>query len=348
MLKEKYFKDQYLKHHGIKGQKWGQRRFQNKDGSLTPRGKLRYGVGTGADESKSDRSVDTSAKAGPSRSATLVPRNRGAVAKGGGGRDGRYDPPIADKSDFSKGRLTGSKSTKESGSKSNDQSPDKAKFGGREGEVIREANQRLTDIYSKEGGGPGGPKRSTSSPAKDNNGDADLKSSPDKSSKQTNGEDVPKTDAKREAIDGGKNKDHNVSNNKGKDFDSDSGIDKINKKEKERIKNEINDTKNAVNDITKGTESTTKSLSNMIDAIQNIQRHNKAKNSNVKVMSDAEIEKALYRMNLEQRYNQAKYGGAAMTGAEKAKTALATIGSIVGVAGGIVTLALGIKQLGNK
>lgn len=31
----------YLVHHGIKGQKWGVRRFQNKDGSLTPVGKQR-------------------------------------------------------------------------------------------------------------------------------------------------------------------------------------------------------------------------------------------------------------------------------------------------------------------
>lgn len=32
-----------LKHHGIKGQKWGVRRFQNKDGSLTANGRKRYG-----------------------------------------------------------------------------------------------------------------------------------------------------------------------------------------------------------------------------------------------------------------------------------------------------------------
>lgn len=33
----------YLSHHGIKGQKWGIRRFQNKDGSWTAAGRERYG-----------------------------------------------------------------------------------------------------------------------------------------------------------------------------------------------------------------------------------------------------------------------------------------------------------------
>lgn len=33
-----------LVHHGIKGMKWYQRRYQNKDGSLTPQGKIRYGA----------------------------------------------------------------------------------------------------------------------------------------------------------------------------------------------------------------------------------------------------------------------------------------------------------------
>lgn len=30
-----YIRYDYLQHHGIKGQKWGVRRFQNEDGSLT-------------------------------------------------------------------------------------------------------------------------------------------------------------------------------------------------------------------------------------------------------------------------------------------------------------------------
>ena len=37
-----YLYNNSLAHHGIKGQKWGERRFQNPDGSLTPAGKARY------------------------------------------------------------------------------------------------------------------------------------------------------------------------------------------------------------------------------------------------------------------------------------------------------------------
>jgi hypothetical protein len=36
--------DEFLAHHGVKGQKWGIRRYQNSDGSLTEEGKVRYGV----------------------------------------------------------------------------------------------------------------------------------------------------------------------------------------------------------------------------------------------------------------------------------------------------------------
>lgn len=36
--------DAYLIHHGIKGQRWGIRRYQNEDGTLTNAGKKRYSV----------------------------------------------------------------------------------------------------------------------------------------------------------------------------------------------------------------------------------------------------------------------------------------------------------------
>lgn len=38
-----FIRESDLAHHGIKGQKWGQRRFQNDDGTWTAAGKERYG-----------------------------------------------------------------------------------------------------------------------------------------------------------------------------------------------------------------------------------------------------------------------------------------------------------------
>ena len=38
---------QSLMHYGVKGQKWDIRRYQNEDGTLTPEGRARYGVGDG-------------------------------------------------------------------------------------------------------------------------------------------------------------------------------------------------------------------------------------------------------------------------------------------------------------
>ena len=46
-----------LYHHGIKGQKWGVRRFQNTDGSLTSDGKKRYGEGSDRVEKYSKKAV---------------------------------------------------------------------------------------------------------------------------------------------------------------------------------------------------------------------------------------------------------------------------------------------------
>lgn len=47
--------DTSLTHYGIKGMKWGVRRYQNKDGSLTAAGKKRYGDSNDQDKGKRNR-----------------------------------------------------------------------------------------------------------------------------------------------------------------------------------------------------------------------------------------------------------------------------------------------------
>lgn len=51
-----------LQHHGIKGQRWGVRRYQNKDGSLTPLGRQRQGSSSGSSSSSAKKASSTSAK----------------------------------------------------------------------------------------------------------------------------------------------------------------------------------------------------------------------------------------------------------------------------------------------
>lgn len=52
----------YLKHHGVKGQKWGVRNYQNKDGSLTAAGKERY---------RKNKENGSSANMSPERKSTI-------------------------------------------------------------------------------------------------------------------------------------------------------------------------------------------------------------------------------------------------------------------------------------
>ena len=50
-----YYENEHLAHYGIKGQKWGLRRFQNSDGTLTAEGKVRYGSGLSKEDKKAIR-----------------------------------------------------------------------------------------------------------------------------------------------------------------------------------------------------------------------------------------------------------------------------------------------------
>ena len=75
----------YLAHHGVKNQRWGIRRFQNPDGSLTAAGKLRYSDGSLTEkgkrrmktlQGKSDKLDDKKAKLNSPRKVNSKLANR--------------------------------------------------------------------------------------------------------------------------------------------------------------------------------------------------------------------------------------------------------------------------------
>lgn len=70
-----------LMHYGIKGQKWGVRRYQNKDGSYTNAGKTRYSVfGMRHDVKKARKAAQKENVSGRSKKSTGVNYDK-AVAK---------------------------------------------------------------------------------------------------------------------------------------------------------------------------------------------------------------------------------------------------------------------------
>ena len=67
----------YLEHHGIQGQKWGVRRFQNEDGRLTTAGRARYDVGNSRSSGSGEKRT-----IGGASSKTTIPLKRSSNAIG--------------------------------------------------------------------------------------------------------------------------------------------------------------------------------------------------------------------------------------------------------------------------
>lgn len=67
------FSGSYLEHHGILGMKWGVRRYQNEDGTLTTAGKKRYKTKTNFEKQTArDRRIRRNVVKGVKTAATLA------------------------------------------------------------------------------------------------------------------------------------------------------------------------------------------------------------------------------------------------------------------------------------
>ena len=131
MGQEKLLPDEELYHHGILGQKWGLRRYQNADGTLTPEGRERMLAKARKYESKANVTV------GESHSAKLRRAKLNQKAK-----DARYE---VRKSDLKKARLK--KAKKENSSENNAK---KSVKGMSDEELKREiARAKLENEYNQ-------------------------------------------------------------------------------------------------------------------------------------------------------------------------------------------------------
>lgn len=79
-----YLETKELYHHGTKGQRWGIRRYQNEDGTLTEEGKKRYGTPEGyraaAKEASSLEEATKGASSAVSTAASIINTQRGSQA----------------------------------------------------------------------------------------------------------------------------------------------------------------------------------------------------------------------------------------------------------------------------
>lgn len=78
--------DLELYHSGVKNMKWGKRLYQNKDGSLTPLGRIHYGVGTPRSEAsalakKAGQTTYNVARQTGAAAANTIERSRNAAAR---------------------------------------------------------------------------------------------------------------------------------------------------------------------------------------------------------------------------------------------------------------------------
>ena len=85
-MRYRLISEEELQHHGIKGQKWGVRRYQNADGSLTNDGKKRYGTKENfekqypIDKKKSDLATIGAGKEG-AKNAREINKNLNEIEK---------------------------------------------------------------------------------------------------------------------------------------------------------------------------------------------------------------------------------------------------------------------------
>ena len=313
-----YLEIRELYHHGIKGQKWGVRRFQNEDGTLTDEGKRRYFSKDGsmapeaAEKFRKDFDSDitimqqVAKKQDPSRRPESTGKNWDKTYK------------FIDK-EIKKFRI-GKKSIF-----------DNAK-------TDQDLENILADYYVKASlKDLGLNDRETESAL---SALANIKHSDDLVLSQSG------IKGQKWGIRRYQNPDGTLTEAGKERYGVKGTSDEMSKKGKEQYDKDIKDSHDSIMDVLGAAKTISNETANLVGPKRGSKRVNKKDYS---TMSDEELRKKVNRLQMERQYGDLtgdnKY---VMTGREKVRETLQTVGSLITIAGGVVGIAYTVNKLKSK
>lgn len=333
----------YLEHHGIKGQKWGLRRYQNEDGSLTTLGKQHYNTSDNSSEKKRDY-IDAEFREVP----------KGGNKSSGPSKAERKEQKLGEKETkkfndaFEKGtKKATDRIIKEQKRRDEEQAAADKKFEEKTKKVSNQTKKETEDFLN----GFSGEKASSLSDkerAKKANEFINFFKKKEESPKEDKPKDTPKKDDKPKD---NKSKDTPKKDDKPKDApkedkpkDNKSNTapkkDEPSKKEAKKEIQSLQDTK----DILNATNNLTESINKAIPKGQTTKIYAKYPN-----MTDQEIQREIKRISSERALSdlrgETKY---IKSGQDKAKDILSGVSAGIGVATSALTLMILFKSLKTK
>lgn len=308
-----------LVHHGIRGQRWGRRRFQNQDGSLTPAGRMRYSD-NGSDTGDNDY-IDGEYKEGNTRYESLSSIDKLRYLRQQG-----YDIPRS--SPKLKSTTTDNGDADTNTDTSTDGNGGKRKYRVADSSPKLDSytfNRRGDDQTTDTGTDGNKPNTNDGNKPKPNANDGNKPNTSDGNSKKTNNDKKRWQDMSEQEL-----REKNRLKKAQNEYKQLYGI----KSQGEIQKEVFSKAGNAISNV--------KDITNSIGRIRSVNKPG----PDYSHLSNAELQERINRISLEQRYSDLTRPKESSRAA-RVREAINVIGGVVAFTGSVVGIASAIKELKN-